>query len=92
MVAVFDLIMVISKFNWDLIEKMIHDPEFDPSPFIVEALSVLLDKCDDYHPLKKLADEYCKKHNFTIDNLSQFTIDNLSQERTKFVPGTYKLT
>lgn len=70
---------MISQYNCDLIHKMLHDPEFDPLPFMEEALTFLLDHVDhnELHPLSVAANEYRKRHN----------VPNLQKRGPRFLPG-----
>jgi len=69
---------MLSQRNFDLIQKMLHDHEFDPLPFIEDALTFLLDHVEySNHPLSVAADEYRKRHD----------MPDLPKKGPRFLPG-----
>jgi hypothetical protein len=46
----------VSEASVKAIQKLLANPEFDPAPFLVEALAHLLDSATEDHPLRKLID------------------------------------
>jgi hypothetical protein len=51
----------VSEHSLKLIRKMLYDPEFDPMPFVVEALAHMVDVVSENHPLRVAADEYQRR-------------------------------